>query len=602
MENSDPIIDMQTVYATIVAIVLVLLTVRPAPCRETRFMAIAYHDVVRSRDELASDAVTVDHLVDQFEWLVANRYHPVSIDDLIAARDGTRPLPERAVLLCWDDGYRSFYDLVLPLLRAYHFPAVLALVGSWIRPEMSATVLYGDNRVSRARFLSWQQMREIAASGLVEIASHSYNLHRAVLADSAGDRLPAAIAHIYDPATGTHESDQEQFLRIYNDLNKNQAFLEKRLGIRPRVMVWPYGRYTATALAAAAKAGMPITLTLNPVPGTITNLREIGRIYPTENPGLADFRGYLDPDIAPPIRHFIKVRSKELLDPQPGGEHRYSVFLDRLKALDPGMVTFEPVLQGSHGLRALFPNPVLPLARDRLSRLTWHTSHRGGTDTFLWLSARLLADPALADPASAHAFFRRMGQCAFTAGLLIDQPGLAERLERSAPGTIPLREGRYWDPARRRQARKKLLEKSRDPVISRIMDDLEAFQEGQPFIEVGLVLPLRTLGKLDRRGVASLLRYVDFLVVNGEGVGPASLAQQLHADLAPLQGTGLLAKISLLVSRKSDRDDLEPLLASLPEYNLINWGYAYDDFLHGRPATPRIRPLISKATFPFAVR
>ncbi|HEB50380.1 MAG TPA: poly-beta-1,6-N-acetyl-D-glucosamine N-deacetylase PgaB [Desulfobulbus sp.] len=601
MENSDPVFDMQRISAAIIANLLLLLTLQPAWCKETRFIAIAYHDVVRSRDELASDAVTVDHLVDQFEWLVANNYHPVSIDDLLAARNGTRPLPSRAVLLCWDDGYRSFYDLVLPLLRAYRFPAVLALVGSWIRPDMSSTILYGNTRMPRSKFLSWPQLREIAASGLVEIASHSYNLHRGVLADRAGDKLPAVIAHIFDPVSGTYESDGKQFRRIYDDLCKNQAFLEKRLGIRPRVMVWPYGRYTASALAAAGKAGMDITLTLNAVPGNIANLREIGRVYPTLNPDLADFRNYLNPNISPPIRHFIKVRTEDLLDPQPGGEHRYSAFLDRLKALDPGMVTFEPVLRGKQGLEALFPNQALPLARDRLSRLTWHTAHRGGTDTFLWLSATLFAAPALADQATAHTFFRRMGQHAFTTGLLIDRPGLAARIIQSTRGKEPMPGIRFWNPSRQRRQRQRLLRQSRDPLIIRTMDAMEAFQEGQPFIEAGLVLPLQALRGLGRQGAACLLRYFDFLLIDGSKGNPAALDRQLRTGLAPLQGTGLLAKISLLLPRRPGTDPGQ-LMASLPRYNIINWGYAHDDFLHRLPAASRIRPLISKATNPFLPR
>ena len=52
-----------------------------------------------------------------------------SVDDLLAARDGRKALPEKAVLLTFDDGYESFYTRVFPILKAFRFPAVLALVG-----------------------------------------------------------------------------------------------------------------------------------------------------------------------------------------------------------------------------------------------------------------------------------------------------------------------------------------------------------------------------------------------------------------------------------------------------------------------------------------
>jgi biofilm PGA synthesis lipoprotein PgaB len=273
-----------------------------------RFVAIAYHDVVRTRAELASDAVTIDHLVSQFEWLLAHHYHPVSIDDLLAAREGKKNLPDRAVLLCWDDGYASFYNLVFPLLKAYNFPAVLALEGSWIEPGQATKVRYGQNTIPRSHFLSWRQLRELAASPLIEIASHSFDLHHGVLADRFGDKLPPAIAHRYDPRTRRYETDQERFERIYRDLEKNSRLLQKRLGKRPRVMVWPFGRYNQAALAAASRAGMDITLTLDPVPGNIDNLRKIGRMYPTLNPDLAEFRTDINPDIMPPARHFSRLK------------------------------------------------------------------------------------------------------------------------------------------------------------------------------------------------------------------------------------------------------------------------------------------------------
>ena len=70
-----------------------------------------------------------------------------------------------------------------PLLRAYHYPAVAALVGSWMedRPggnpqpgdRAVGTVQYGDKTVPRSNFISWAEAREMQASGLVEFASHS---------------------------------------------------------------------------------------------------------------------------------------------------------------------------------------------------------------------------------------------------------------------------------------------------------------------------------------------------------------------------------------------------------------------------------------------
>ena len=579
-----------------------LFTLLPAIAQteeNSEFIAIAYHDVVKTKAELASDAVTVDHLIDQFEWLLANNYHPISIDDLLAAKSGKKPLPKKAVLLCWDDGYTSFYTTVFPLLRAYNFPAVLALEGSWIEPGPGEMVRYGRTTVPRSKFLTWPQLQQLADSPLVEIASHSYDLHHGIRADEYGDKIPAVIAHRYNQKTHSYETDQEQYQRIVTDLKKNSALLQKRLGKRPRVMVWPFGLYTEPALKAAAEAGMKITLTLDPVPATTNNLREIGRIYPTLNPDLTDFRAYLDPAIAPPIRHFFKVSSKDLLDPRPGTEQRFSRLLDRLKSLTPSMIAFSPLAQSGGGIQALFPNTVFPLAQDRLARLTWHAAHRGGTSTFLWLPPLLFSSDEEQQKVPPD-FFAQMGKFAFCEGIIVNAPTLTReflRLSSTRKAVDPAI--RSWNPARRKMFRQRLLKTSHAPGLINALKKIEAFQKWQPFIEVALVIPLDRLPELTVEKTKFLLQYFDFLLVDGRTSNNHDIKKMLKNNLGRLHASRLLAKISLFVKRKDDTDNIQRLFTNLPRYNIINWGYDYDDFLNNRPTTISIRPLISKSSDPF---
>src|SRR5262245_49467223 len=81
------------------------------------FRVICYHDVqedVRVMPDLF--AVDTAELVAQFSWLQENGYSVIGLDDVIAAREGRKPLPDKAVMLTFDDGYRSLYTRVYPLL------------------------------------------------------------------------------------------------------------------------------------------------------------------------------------------------------------------------------------------------------------------------------------------------------------------------------------------------------------------------------------------------------------------------------------------------------------------------------------------------------
>ena len=138
----------------LIAIVTVLALATLAPRAQaaegaTRsFIALVYHNVEDSDPDQSFVGVTTSKLVAQLSWLERNGYRPVSVDDLLAARDGRKALPDKAVLLTFDDGYESFYTRVLPILKAFRFPAVLALVGSWLEGGPDATVNYSADKAA----------------------------------------------------------------------------------------------------------------------------------------------------------------------------------------------------------------------------------------------------------------------------------------------------------------------------------------------------------------------------------------------------------------------------------------------------------------------
>lgn len=70
-------------------------------------------------------------------------------------------------MLTFDDGYQSFYTRVFPILQAFQWPAVWAPVGSWVDTPADKQVKFGDELVDREYFATWQQVREVARSGLL---------------------------------------------------------------------------------------------------------------------------------------------------------------------------------------------------------------------------------------------------------------------------------------------------------------------------------------------------------------------------------------------------------------------------------------------------
>ena len=83
-----------------------------------RLAIIAYHDV--------KDEVAFGRQLD----LLQSEFHPVSLGDVVEAFEHSKPLPHRSVLITFDDGDRSVFDLARPLLRQRDIPAVVFVVPS----------------------------------------------------------------------------------------------------------------------------------------------------------------------------------------------------------------------------------------------------------------------------------------------------------------------------------------------------------------------------------------------------------------------------------------------------------------------------------------
>src|SRR5512137_983519 len=92
---------------------------------------LCYHEIDDRSDALIPGyAVKPAQFEQQMAWLKESGYHFVGVDDVLADAAGKRPLPEKALLLSFDDGYTSIYRYALPILEKYQAHAVIALVGS----------------------------------------------------------------------------------------------------------------------------------------------------------------------------------------------------------------------------------------------------------------------------------------------------------------------------------------------------------------------------------------------------------------------------------------------------------------------------------------
>lgn len=364
---------------------------------EARFMSLSYHEVIPDNEPLTPTAVRASDLARQFAWLQANGYHPVSVDQILAARAGGPPLPPKALLLTFDDGFKDAYSHAFPLLKLFHYPAVIALVGKWMDVPDDQMVDYDGQPVPRSKFLTWAQVREMQASGLIEVASHSYDLHHGILANPQGNTQPATTTRLY--ADGRYENDAAYLARLRTDLRDS---ISQHTGKAPRIIVWPYGRSNLTAQEIAAELGMPIGLTLVDGFNDATTPKAVWKRQLIENsPSLQAFAEMLRVTWAPNPGRSVQV------DPGtwPPGEDELSPTLERLLSLSPNIVFVKPSVLENGREAVLFPTKLRPLAADKLNHIAWQTERRAGVPVFIDLPTAWLDEPALVADLARHVNF-----------------------------------------------------------------------------------------------------------------------------------------------------------------------------------------------------
>ncbi len=215
---------------------------------------LMYHDV--SYDVVDEYSLPPRIFASQMEWLYQNGYRAISFSDLEKDK-----LPERAVIITFDDGYASFIPYAFPFLEMYGFKATINIIGQY-------TGAYLSEKFYRTT-ISWDEYRYLASTGLVSLGCHMDRLHNLEHRGALGA-----------------SSD-----RLLEDLSRFQTEITKQIGKPSDIIAWPYGLYDGNSIAIAQKAGFRYMLTSNPgIYQRSGNTMEIPRIHIMSTDKLLQFR------------------------------------------------------------------------------------------------------------------------------------------------------------------------------------------------------------------------------------------------------------------------------------------------------------------------
>lgn len=349
------------------------------------FTILSYHEISEKSETLDSSyAVTPANFEAQVQWFIKNGYHFVNIDAILKYRKNGKPLPDKAVLMTFDDGYASVHANAFPIIKKYKIPVVIALVGSWL--EAKEKVDFDGHIIAREKFLNQSQLKEMVHSGFIEIASHTHSLHKGIAGNPQGNMQPAVRTRQWLAQSQKYEDEASYQKRVYDDLLKNNTFLEKYTGQKPRIIVWPYGHYNIEVRKIAEKLGMPIGLTLDDGSNTrITPLWGLRRILVEQKMTLKELElimlvrngNFIDDDRITKAAH---IDLDYIYDADPAQQERnLGALLDRIKTLGINTIYLQafadPDANGAADY-VYFPNRNIPMRADLFNRVAWQISTR----------------------------------------------------------------------------------------------------------------------------------------------------------------------------------------------------------------------------------
>ena len=188
---------------------------------------LCYHKFSKGR----GDATTVTEAAfeEQMRYLKENGYRVITLDDLFDYMEFKRELPKRSVVITMDDGWRSAFDIALPVLRKYGYPSTM--------------FVYTDFVIKSSKTIDWEMLKAMTKWG-VKVESHT-KTHR---------RL--------DKREG-NESFREYFETIKKELTESSRLIKQHLGTEVRYLAYPYGDTNNLVIALLCKLGYRGALTVD---------------------------------------------------------------------------------------------------------------------------------------------------------------------------------------------------------------------------------------------------------------------------------------------------------------------------------------------------
>lgn len=211
-------------------------TINPSYEESIPLPIIMYHSILKDTSLSGKYVITPNTLDNDIKYLHSMGYTTVSMAEVIDYVENNNPLPEKPVMLTFDDGCYNNLFYAVPILKNNNARGIFSIVGIYTE-EYSKS---GESNISYG-YLKWNDIYEMYLSPNCEIGNHSYNFHNTTSRKGSQKNSNESI---------------EDYTRIFTqDTLKVQEECYNKCGFYPQIYTYPYGIYSNESIDIIKQLG-----------------------------------------------------------------------------------------------------------------------------------------------------------------------------------------------------------------------------------------------------------------------------------------------------------------------------------------------------------
>ena len=203
---------------------------------------IMYHSLLKDTSSSGKFVITPAEFEQDLMYLKEKGYTAIVMADLINYTNSDGNLPEKPIVLTFDDGCYNNYVYAYPLVKKYDMKMVVSVVGSY-------TEQYSVTKEENANYsyLTWDRIKELKNSGYAEIQNHSFDMH--------------TIKEKRNGSKKNKGESTEHYKKAFTeDALKNQRLLKEKAGVNATTYTYPFGGISNDSVEFLKEMGFSASL------------------------------------------------------------------------------------------------------------------------------------------------------------------------------------------------------------------------------------------------------------------------------------------------------------------------------------------------------